>query len=536
MTIKTVLITCLSLFIITGCSKTDERPNILLIVADDLGYADLGVHGSRIQTPHLDTLAQQGVLFSQFHTAPMCAPTRAMLLSGNNNHVAGMGSQLPNTKLDGTPGFEHELSDRIATMPNVMKSAGYHTYMVGKWHLGSDLSNNPYQAGFERSFALDDGGGNHFDGRGFMPYPSKYFEDDHLADWPEGAYSTNFYTDKLIEFLNTDKTSDQPFFIYAAYTSPHWPLQVPDAELDRYKGAYDEGYEALRIENLNNLKQAGLISQEQGLPELDSSVVPWAELSSEEQKIESRKMELYAAMVSNLDDNIGRLLAHLKQIGKLDNTLVVFMSDNGAAPSDLYNRGPFVKSVRSKYDNNVFEDLGKANSFVSYGVPWAEAGSAPFKYYKTKTTEGGVRAPLIISGAAVKQHPDINHAYLTVMDLAPTFYRLAGAAYPAGKAPLLGSSITDVLAGSADTVHNDDYITVLDHNNDALVRQGNWKLHSTDSFSENSFALYNLLDDPTESTDVKTQHPEIYQRLLDAWQEKTKAYGIVEIPDRVIMK
>lgn len=514
----------------------DTRPNVLLIVADDLGYADLGVHGSRIKTPNIDALAQEGVIFSQFHTAPMCAPTRSMLLSGNNNHVAGMGNQLP-TELDGTPGFEHHLSSRIATLPSLLKDAGYHTYMAGKWHLGSTLEHSPYQAGFERSFALDDGGGNHFDDRGFMPFPSKYFENNGWGSWPNGKYSTEYYTDRLIADLNQDKDSGKPFFIYAAYTSPHWPLQVPDAELDRYKGAYDEGYEALRAENLSNLKNAGLIDKDHPLPTLHHLVTPWANLTKDERREESRKMELYAAMVSNLDDNIGRLVAHLKALDKLDNTFIIFMSDNGAAPSDLYNRGPFVKSVRSKY-NNTLNNFGKIDSFVSYGIPWAEAGSAPFKNHKTYPEEGGIRAPMIISGAGVKPAQGINHNYATVMDVAPTILELALTEYPATKnlTPLEGHSMLASIKDKSQAVHTSDYVTVIDHNNDTFARQGDWKLISHNAFEEGTFKLYNLLTDPTESNDVSKDHPEIYRQLLAEWRKKAKQYGIVKIPNRIVME
>ena len=529
------LLTILSLICVPATSAEETRPNILLIVADDLGFADLGVHGSRIQTPTIDSIAARGRVFSQFHTAPMCAPTRAMLLSGNNNHVAGVGNQLPSKLLDGTPGFEHHLSDRIVPFPKLLQLAGYNTYMAGKWHLGEEAEQSPIHAGFKRSWALGDGGANHFDSRGFTPNESRYFADGKEVAWPEGAYSTNFYTDKLISFLEADQHDDKPFFIYAAYTSPHWPLQVPDAELDRYSGAYDDGYEALRVENLANLKSSGLISSDHPLSQLHSSVQPWDSLTDHQKKRQARAMELYAAMVSNLDDNIARLLAALERLGELENTLVIFMGDNGAAPSDLYNRGPFTKSIRSKYDNSDLERYGTADTFVSLGYGWAEA-AAPFKYVKGYPTEGGVRAPFIAAGPMVVDS-SVSHDYFTVMDLAPTFLELAGADYPntEGIAPLQGISLLKLLDGSSKSIHSADSATVIDHNNRALVRRGNWKLVSMDSFVE-KFALYNVLDDPTEQHDIADQYPDIYNELLAVWHQKAREYGIVNIPDKRVMK
>jgi arylsulfatase len=286
------------------------RPNILLIVADDLGYADLGIYGSPIRTPRIDALARQGLRFTQFHTAPKCAPTRAMLLSGNNNHVAGMGRQSPRGLLqDYLPGYEGHLSDRIAPLPALLRAAGYRTYMTGKWHLGIEAEHSPKAAGFERS------------------------------EWPAGAYSTELYTDRLIEYIEEGRGDGRPFFAFAAYTSPHWPLQVPADERDRYAGVWDDGYDAWRERNFANLQGAGIVPMSAGLPPRNPAVRPWTELSTEERRVEAREMELYAAMVENLDGHVGRLLDYLKQSGQYENTLIVFMADNGAAAEDFYNQG-----------------------------------------------------------------------------------------------------------------------------------------------------------------------------------------------------
>lgn len=511
----------------------DARPNILLIVADDLGYADIGAFGSDIDTPNIDLLASSGIRFTQFRTAPSCAPTRAMLLSGNNNHVAGVARQGMAPGLAGHPvyGYEHSLSDRIAPLPALLKESGYHTYMAGKWHLGMDSEHWPVTAGFERSFGLTDGAGTHFDARGFYEGGARYFEDDRSAEWPEGRYSTEVYTDKLIEFIESNREDGKPFFAYAAYTSPHWPLQVPDEYLDLYKGRYDDGYDALRESNFAALKEADIIADDMELRPRNDAVRPWEDLDADERRRESRKMELYAAMVDNLDDEIGRLLGFLRENGLFDNTLIVFMSDNGAASSDFYNSRPpmFTEYVRANFDN-AYELMGTAASFVSYGIPWAEAGSVPFHKHKMYTREGGIAAPMIITGPGVSSSDVIARQYVTVMDLAPTFLEVGGASYPddGSVRPMLGESMLPLLTGEADRVHDDAYVTLLSHWGRAFIRQGEWKMSTLEGpFEESRFELFNLAEDLGETTDLRQSEPEKYGELLQIWRQARREYGII---------
>ena len=507
----------------------DTRPNILLIVADDLGYADLGVYGSDIRTPHIDSLAARGILFTQFHTASMCAPTRAMLLSGNNNHVAGMGEQSPPHHLKHVPGYEGHLSDRIAPLPHMLQNAGYHTYMVGKWHLGMEEEHSPKAAGFERSFSLLDGAGDHYDATGFFEGGSTYREDGVEVEYPEGQYSTEVYTNRLIEYIDSNKESNRPFFAFAAYTTPHWPLQVPDEYLDLYAGHYDQGYDALREDRFRTLKEAKIIAGDAALPPRNEAITPWEELSEEEQKRESRKMELYASMVENMDDHVGMLVDYLRTNGLYENTLIVFMSDNGAAAEDFYNVGPFVSYLRPRYDNS-YENMGRPSSWVSYGPQWAEAGSAPFSRRKEYTREGGIVAPMIIAGPGVAGAGTINRSYVTVMDLAPTFLNIAKTTYPddGSVQPMLGASMTALLSGEASYVHDDDYVTVFSHYSRAYVRKGNWKISTLEPpFDEGKFELFNLETDPGETINMAATEQEKFNELLQLWREKRKEYGIL---------
>ena len=303
-----------------------------------------------------------------------------MLLSGNDNHIAGMGIQ---GETYSEFGYEGHLSDRIVTIPQVLRGAGYQTYMAGKWHLGLRPEDNPHRKGFDRSYVLLRGAGNHFDDQGvFEDTPvSLYTEDGKPARWPEGIYSTDFYTSKLIQYIEEDRDEGRPFFAFAAFTSPHWPLQVKKRFWKKYENRYDGGYEALRESRMESLKRAGMIPEDASMPPWHPRVEPWDSLNPEQQREEARKMELYAGMVDNLDYNIGRLLDYLKDIGEFENTLIVFMSDNGAAAEDFYHHpryGPFIR----EHFNEAYERMGEPDSFISYGPQWAEAGSAPFLLFQ----------------------------------------------------------------------------------------------------------------------------------------------------------
>jgi arylsulfatase len=517
---------------LAGNIFAQDRPNILLIVADDMGYGDLGAFGSEIRTPNIDSLADQGRLFTQFHTAPVCAATRSMLLSGNNNHVAGVGLQNAQGPVrTHLPGYENYLSDRVELLPRLLRDVGYHTYAAGKWHLGTTEVHSPKAAGFQRSYMLLGGSANHFRAGGSRATSTTlYREDDDLVDYPEGRYSTDLYTDRLIEFIELDHGDGRPFFAYAAYTSPHWPLQVPDDYLDKYLGAYDEGYDALRVRRFETLQAVGIIPESSALPPRNDSVEPWVELTSAAQQIEARKMELYAAMVENLDFHVGRLISTLKTQGVYDDTLIVFMSDNGPDGGDHINedsaRGRY---LRSQYDNS-YENMGKVNSWVTYAVPWAEAGSAPFSRWKNFTREGGISAAMIAAGPGVASGGTIDSTYLTVMDLAPTFLELGGATYPddGSVVPMLGESMVEFLAGSESQVHDENYVTTLYHGGKALLRQGQWKIVTLDPpFDESQFQLFDIEADPGETTNLALRYPDRMASMLALWRVKRQELGIV---------
>lgn len=505
-----------------------NRPNILLIVADDLGYADLGCFGGDIRTPVIDKLAAEGRLFTQFHTAPSCAPTRAMLLTGNNNHVAGMGRQggAGGPWEAGQPGYEGFLSDRVVPFPQLLREAGYHTYTVGKWHLGKNPEHSPMAKGFERSFSLLQGASNHYNNVGLTldDSVSLYTADGKLTDYPGGRYSTEFYTDKLVEFIRKGNDG-KPFFAFAAYTSPHWPLQAPAAN-DRYRGKYDMGYDSLRALRFESLRRAGIIQKDHKLPPRLAMIKPWNALSTEEKRVESRKMELYAAMVDNLDEQIGRLIQLLRQEGLYDNTVIVFMSDNGGAGEDFFVQKPYADFIAPRYDNR-YENMGSPTSFVAYGPPWAMASVAAFSHYKGFGTEGGTLAPMIISGGNFARK-GISREFITVMDIAPTILELAGVSYPgklATKAtrPVLGKSLMPYLGNKAEYVHDSTYAYGAWTGGNASFRRGRWKLVNTERpYSEARLKLYDVVTDPGETTDLSAARPATYKKMLHAWRQFVK--------------
>ena len=526
----------LGLLCSAACASTQEAPasptsapNILLIIADDLGYADLGYMGSRIQTPNIDALANSGVVFSRFHASPMCAPTRAMLYSGNNNHIAGMGRQFPNEFMRSkVPGFEEQLSDRVAPFPRLLQDAGYRTYIAGKWHLGNSVESSPVRAGFDRSFVLTNGAANHWDETGFSEAGSTYREDGEVVTYPSGRYSTTLYTEKLLEYIESGRQEAAPFLAVAAYTSPHWPLQLPDGEADLYAGQFDAGYDRLREDNIETLKALGYIPETAAAPERPDEYPLWIDLSAEQRRKESRKMELYAAMVDNLDRHVGKLLDYLQSEGLRENTLVIFMSDNGAASADFYNRGPYVTFVREHYDNSL-ANMGRPTSFVSYGQPWAEASSAPFRRHKWYTTQGGMVSPMLMHGAMLKRR-GVSADYVTVMDIAPTLLEFAGASYPEAKGlrPMLGASMVDFLHNKEDTVHGPDHETVLFHRGYGMARKGRWKIVSqVKPFDESVLELYDVVDDPGETRNLRDSEPEMFEELLQLWRSKRLEYGVI---------
>ncbi|MBR9912937.1 MAG: arylsulfatase [Gammaproteobacteria bacterium] len=524
--------------------KDEQRPNIVVIVADDLGMADIGAFGSEIPTPNIDALAKSGVQLTNFHTAPTCSPTRAMLLSGTDNHQAGIGAMKEfmgssaRYLLD-KPGYEGYLNNRVATLPEVMADAGYETLMVGKWHLGYKEDQVPSARGFQRSFALLEGGGGHFDDFSNMPFAKKatYLENGKPATLPQNFYSSPFYTNKMAQYID-ERDSTKPFLSYLAYTAPHWPLQAPDASIAKFKGKYDEGYEVLLANRVANQKKMGLIPESTNVPELPKNLKPWASLTAEEQKISARKMEIYAAMVSDLDTAIGDFVSHLKEKGLYDNTIIFFFSDNGTeqnTPESRIYRKFLPKYVEACCDNS-YENMGKINSYVMYGPEWARTGSGVHRLYKGSTAQGGINTPAFVHFPKMVNAKKYD-GFVSVMDLMPTMIELGNAKHPysAGNTennvlPMRGSSMVDMLTSKDGRVHNDDYVMGFELHGGKAIRKGHWKiLLLNPPAGTGQWQLYNLANDPAEQIDLSESNPEKLEELKLAWEEYSKAVGVQAI-------
>ncbi|KAF9879041.1 Arylsulfatase [Colletotrichum karsti] len=529
-----------------------KKPNFLVVVADDLGYSDIGPFGGETKTPNLDRLAKDGVRLTNFHTASACSPTRSMLLSGTDNHLAGLGQLVEHmadrAKYDGKPGYEGYLNFRVAALSEILQDAGYFTLMSGKWHLGLTKETSPHARGFDKSFVFLSGCGNHFNYEPQLSDPSHgiftpmnggkfWMRDseflDRTADLPENFYSTTSFTDDLITTLSgrTDAEAEKPFLAYLAFTAPHWPLQAPRETIEKYKGLYDDGPDALRTKRLKRMVDLGIIKE--GVEPAPMISQNWEKMTPAEKAESARKMEVFAAMMELIDENIGRIVDYLEAAGELDNTFILFMSDNGAEGAML-EALPMMGSVGSvnaiidKYYNNSIDNIGMGDSFVWYGSEWACASMAPSRGFKTWITEGGIRCPCLIrypplGAAAAGSHTD---SFATVMDVLPTILELAGVPSPGTEfrgrevLPVRGESWVPHLTAKSAGFHDEEHhITGWELFGLRAIRQGPWKaLYMTAPRGKDRWELYNLDKDPGEIHDLADSEPEILQKLVEHWE------------------
>lgn len=511
-----------------------RRPNFLVIIADDLGYSDLGAFGSEIATPNLDRLATTGVRFTGFHTAPTCSPTRSMLLSGTDNHRAGLGTmaemQAPNQI--GKPGHEGYLRPDIAALPEILAAGGYRTLFSGKWHLGLTPAQDPHARGFQHSFALLQGAGNHFGddiAAEQKPGATTYREDGRtLACLPKDYYSSDAFASKLIGQLKATRDG-RPFFAYLAFTAPHWPLQAPAETIAKYRGRYDKGYEALRAERLKKQIALGLVPKNAAQHDFENAE-PWEKLSADDKRTAARAMEIYAAMVDRLDQNVGRVIDALKASGDYENTVILFLADNGAEGMDLVHaKNPRFRARAEQADNSL-DNLGRSSSYISYGPGWAQAATTPSWLYKAFATEGGTRTTAFLSGPVVRHPGAVAHDYLNVMDVAPTLLDLAGIAQPKGQfdgravQPMLGTSWAPWLAGKSATVHPASESIGTELFGSRALRQGEWKI--TDP-GDGQWRLFDIAQDPGETTDLSAAEPARRTALEKAWDDYARSVGVV---------
>jgi arylsulfatase len=510
---------------------------VLLIVADDLGFSDLGAFGGEIATPNLDRLAYEGLRLTEFHVSPTCSPTRAMLLTGTDNHRAGLGNmgELITPEQRGKPGYEGHLTASVVTLAERLRAVGYQTVMSGKWHLGVEPDQDPSRRGFERTFALLEAGHNHF-GRPNLPPPElggvHYTENGVPAKLPADFYSSDYFTDRMLGYLR-EADPKRPFFAYLPYSAPHWPLQAAKQMIERYRGRYDDGWEALHRARLERQARLGVLAPGADLA-APSTLLDWDALDPETKRRRAHAMEIYAAMVERMDWNIGRVVDLLRASGRLDDTVVIFLSDNGAAPDNV--AGQLAKLAHVKVEDVSYEAMGTVDSLDSYGPQWAQAATAPRRLYKSVTSEGGLIAPAIVHYPRFARQAAIDRTFVTVMDVTPTVLELAHAAASGDRyqdkpvEAIRGRSLVPFLSGASSQVHPADAVFAWELFGQRAVRQGSWKaLYLSPPNGPGRWELFDLASDPGERRDLATAHPARLRELESHWAEYAREMRIVPV-------
>jgi len=536
---STMALIVLGLVLAVGTAQAQQKPNIIICLVDDMGYADLGCYGSEISTPNIDALAAKGVMFTNFHTAATCSPTRSMLLTGVTNHLIGFGNMdeiMADNQFD-QPGYEGYLSNRVVTLPTILKDAGYHTYMAGKWHLGKKKASLPASRGFERSIALMESGADNWEKKTYLPlYDDVTFYEgfEKVNKLPKEWFSTDYYIDRMIEYIGKDHGDGKPFFGYVSFQAQHYPHHAPKEYIEKYVGVYDDGWDVLRERRYERQVKMGLMPA--GLKMRPNPDVPdWDKLSDKDKRSHSKRMAVYAAMLDNLDNSIGRLLDYLRKIRELDNTVIVFMSDNGADNNDQ------LKIFPDWYAENFdlsYERMGLKGSYANYGPGWATASSAPLTLYKASASEGGMRVPFFVYYPEKLQVGVTTSAFAYVTDVAPTLLELAGVDAPRGVYgdrkvhEIMGKGMVGLLSGDKKFVHGEDDYVAYELAGGAAVFRGNYKLlKNNPPFGDRRWRLYDISVDPTETNDLSKQKLEIAKQMQADFDRYAKRVNLIPVPD-----
>ena len=504
-----------------------SRPNVIVMMADDMGFSDLGCYGSEIRTPHIDSLARSGLRFTQFYNTARCCPTRASLLTGLYPHQAGIGHMMDDRKF---PAYKGDLSASAVTIAEVMRAGGYHTWMTGKWHVtpvNESRHNWPRQRGFDKFFGTIHGAGSFYD-------PATLTRDnEYIAPEGKDFYYTNAIGENASRYIEDAAKQNKPFFGYVAFTSPHWPMHALEEDIERYKTRYKDGWDALREERHRRQLQMGLVDKRWPLTARDPDVPAWKDAPNKEW--EMRRMAVYAAMIDRMDQNVGRIVASLKKTGQFDNTLILLLADNGGCAEILTAKsaGRHIpdktrdgRPVRRGNDPSIMP--GHDDDYQSYGIAWANASNTPFRRYKHWVHEGGISSPLIAHWPSViKKGGGLTSQPGHLIDLMATAADVGGASYPAtfnGKAitPLEGKSLRPIFEGKQRPGHSEIY---WEHEGNRAVRQGKWKLVSK---YPGAWELYDLEADRTELTDLAAHQPAKASELATKWEVWSKKVGVVD--------
>ena len=508
------------------------RPNIVLIVADDIALMDFSAYGGEAHTPNIDALAEQGVLFANFHTTPMCAPSRAMLLTGMDNHLTGVATipEVLPPEHRGQPGYSMYLEPGVETIAARLQPLGYRTLMTGKWHLGHGPGQLPNHHGFERSFVLDASGADNWEQRSYLPFyeTAPWFEDGAPATLPEDFYSSAFIVDKMLEYLEEAQSADKPFLAYLAFQAVHIPVQAPREFSDNYRGVYDDGWQALRSARWQRARDRGLVPRDAPLAPMHPALTDWEALDATEQQLFSRRMEVNAGMIEAMDHHIGRFIDYLRAQGLYDNTLFIVTSDNGpeaADPADSALMRLWLWLVG--YDATSIDTMGERGSYGFIGPAWASAAAGPSDLFKFYSGQGGLRVPLIISGPGIAPN-SLQPAFSIAADIAPTLLDLLQ--QPVAEA-MTGRSLVPLLRGAADSVYPANMPVGIETAGNAALFRGDYKLaRNLAPFGDGAWKLYNLATDPGETRDLAAEEPELLAQMQQDYADYAQRVGVLEMP------
>ncbi len=526
-----------------------KRPNVLVIMGDDFGFSDIGSFGGEISTPNLDALSRDGKILTNYHTMPTCSPARAAFLTGVDNHIAGIGTMYENIAPNqvGKPGYETYINNRVVTIAELLKDSGYHTLMSGKWHLSGEGFQNgttPYDRGFEDVFTLLQSGANHFNADGYQAGGHPLFmRNDKIVPRPDnGTFSNDLYTNIMLEQIKKYQGDGTPLFMYLAFQTAHSPFQAPQEFIKKYEGVYDVGYDKLREQRLEKQKELGIWPANMTLPKRLPVLPAWDGLTPEQKTYRSKVLQVHAAMIDNMDYNLGRVIQYLKDIGEYDNTLILFTSDNGTSSpvemKDVALTGitkEEANAFSAKYNNSA-ANVGNPNSNVNYGAWGAGIVSSPFSYFKASQGEGGVRSPFVIKlpNASNQTQTDIVRAFVHVNDMTPTLLEYANVTNPGSEyngreiSPMMGKSIKSLLDGKVERIHPSDEPIAQEMFNNTAVFMGDWKaMKNIPPISDGKWHLFNIIADPGENTDLASQHPEILAKLVSDYDKFAEDVGVV---------
>jgi arylsulfatase len=532
-------------------STDDARPNILVAVLDDTGFADLAFTGSEISTPTIDAIKTEGKLFTNFHTLPTCSPTRSVLMTGVDNHLNGLGTmvEIMAENQRGKPGYEGYLNDDVVTIPQLLRDDGYHTYMTGKWHLSYGAFDptqdwekwsryDPHSRGFEETFSVEIPG-SHFTNLGIAPtHIPIATRNGQQVDYPQ-QYIDDVFTDQMIQFIDKNRSDGKPMFMYLSFWNSHWPIQAPQEYIKKYEGKYDAGWDKIRELRFEKQKELGLVPQDMELsPRLD--LVPaWDSLNSTEQKQEAKKMEIYAAMLDSLDHNLGRVIDHLKETGEYDNTIIFIFADNGAEASDPtkvagHGTDPMAYHdwMHANYDN-TFSNWGNGDSFLGIGPGWAQVGNTPLFREKGYTTEGGTRVPMLVKLPSSSQESSTD-TFTRIADVSATILDYAQIQHPGstyeGRSvhPIEGRSLKPILDEQIQKVYDENEPIATELFGNSAVYKGDWKaLYLAPPVGDGTWKLYDLAQDIGEQNDLSAEHPDKLAELLDDYEQYANRVNVI---------